>query len=111
VLLDSPPVLPVVDARILAGHADGTIMVLRASQCLRAEVVQAYDDLTAAGARVLGTVLVGGRSSSRYGYGYGHYGYGPSPAARVVSSRALTAQHSTTDRSEPSSEGDSGLES
>jgi capsular exopolysaccharide synthesis family protein len=31
VVLDSPPVLPVADARILAGQADGTLMVLRSS--------------------------------------------------------------------------------
>lgn len=113
VLVDSPPVLPVVDARILAGHADGTIMVLRASQSLRADVVQAYDDLTAAGARVLGTVLVGCRSSSRYGYGYGQYGYGsgPSSAARVVASRALTAGSSPAGGVDSSTRPDSGQES
>jgi capsular exopolysaccharide synthesis family protein len=77
VLLDSPPVLPVADSRILAGQADGTLMVLRSSHCRRSEVTQAYADLAAAGGRLLGTVLVGARSGSgnRYGYGYG-YGYG-----------------------------------
>ena len=59
VVLDSPPVLPVADARILAGQADGTIMILRAAHTRRMEVVQAYADLSAAGARLLGTILVG----------------------------------------------------
>ncbi len=72
VLLDSPPVLPVADARILAPHADGTIMVLRSAHCRRGEVAQAYADLNAAGGNLLGTVLVGapghGRSGEYYGY-------------------------------------------
>jgi capsular exopolysaccharide synthesis family protein len=69
VLLDSPPVLPVADARILARQADGTIMILRASHCRRTEVLQAQADLGAVGCRLLGTVLVGGTAGSQYGYG------------------------------------------
>ncbi|UCG33181.1 MAG: polysaccharide biosynthesis tyrosine autokinase [Phycisphaerales bacterium] len=85
VLLDSPPVLPVADARILAGQADGTIMVLRASHSRRPEVVQAYADLSAAGGTLLGTILVGVRGGSGPGYYYGDYEpYGREP-------RALTA--------------------
>ncbi len=68
VILDSPPVLPVADARILAGQADGTIMVLRASHTRRVEVVQAYADLSAAGGRLMGTILVGVDSLSDGGY-------------------------------------------
>jgi polysaccharide biosynthesis transport protein len=72
VLLDSPPVLPVADARILAGHADGTIMVLRAAHSRRGDEIQAFADLSAAGGRLLGTVLVGARPTGGYGYGYGY---------------------------------------
>lgn len=68
ILIDSPPVLPVADARILAGQADGTIMVLRASHTRRPEVIQAYADLSAAGGTLLGTVLVGSDSSTGYSY-------------------------------------------
>ena len=73
ILLDSPPVLPVADARILAGQADGTLMVLRASHSRRSEVVQAYADLHAAGGRLLGSVLVGVRAESSYGHSYGYH--------------------------------------
>lgn len=69
ILLDSPPVLPVADARILARQVDGTVMVLRASHCRRTEVLQAQADLNAVGCRLLGTVLVGGAGASQYGYG------------------------------------------
>ena len=72
VLLDSPPVLPVADARILSSQADGTILVLRSSHCRRAEVAQACTDLTDAGGRLVGAVLVGVPIGSVYG-GYGDY--------------------------------------
>lgn len=71
ILLDSPPVLPVADARILAGQADGTVMVLRSSHCRRSDVIHAYADLSAAGGKLLGTVLVGTRAGGAYGYAYG----------------------------------------
>ena len=72
VVLDSPPFLPVADARILASQADGTIMVLRSAHCRRDEAVQAYAGLSAGGGTLLGTVLVGARLGSDHGY-YGDY--------------------------------------
>jgi receptor protein-tyrosine kinase len=74
ILVDSPPVLPVADARILASQADGAMMVLRSAHCRRAEVVQAYADLCGAGGKLLGTVLIGGHYPADYGYGYGYRG-------------------------------------
>jgi capsular exopolysaccharide synthesis family protein len=76
VLLDSPPVLPVADARILACAADGAILVVRAHQNQREEVIEAVRHLDAAGGKLWGTVLI--RTGSRY-YGYSSkytYGYG-----------------------------------
>ncbi|GIK17399.1 MAG: hypothetical protein BroJett003_23630 [Planctomycetota bacterium] len=73
VILDSAPVLPVADARILAGQADGTIMAVRASQTRRAEAMEALAELSAAGARLFGTVLIG--TDPRGGY-YRGYDYG-----------------------------------
>ncbi len=70
IVLDSPPIYPVADARILAGQADGTIMVLRSAHCRRADVFQAYADLLAGGGRVLGSVFIGPRSESEP---YGDY--------------------------------------
>lgn len=81
ILLDSPPLLPVADAQILAAHADSTLLVVRSSHDRRREAALAYSQLTAAGGRLLGTVLIGGGSGKgygydKYGYGYGGYGYG-----------------------------------
>ena len=66
VLMDGPPVLPVADARILANQADGTLMVLRSSHSRRADVVQTYADLSAAGGKLLGTVLVDAPTGMSY---------------------------------------------
>ena len=75
VLLDSPPVLPVADARILARHADGTILVVWAERTWRADVVEALSYLDSAGGRLWGSVFVGSPRRRRYGYAY-NYGSG-----------------------------------
>ncbi len=83
VILDSPPVSPVADARILGGLCDGTIMVIRASHCRRTEVAEAYNSLATTGANVLGTILIGGSRSADYyrdyddSYEYGSEKQGP----------------------------------
>ena len=74
VLLDTPPLLPVADAAILAGQADVTILVEREHVSRRAEVASALLLLGSTGGHLLGTVFVGSANDSRYGYGYG-YGY------------------------------------
>ncbi len=74
VLLDSSPVLPVADARILAHHADGTILVVWAERTRRDDVVEALTHLESAGGKLWGTVFVGSRRRD-YGYSY-DYGYG-----------------------------------
>lgn len=88
VVIDSPPVMPVTDARILGARCDVTVLVLRAEKSTRRMAEQARDGLLSVGARILGVVVndaVHGRGgygyySSRYGYGYGGYGgYGASP--------------------------------
>ncbi|MFA5891011.1 MAG: hypothetical protein WDA27_08695 [Actinomycetota bacterium] len=59
VLLDSPPVLAAADASILGAYADGVLLVVSAGQTNRAHANEAKEQLAAAGARVLGAVLVG----------------------------------------------------
>ena len=78
IVIDSPPVLAVTDARIIAAHADVTIMVLRADQTRRKAAKQAREQLDSVGANTLGLVInCTPRSTDRYGYGggYGSYGY------------------------------------
>ena len=77
VLMDSPPVLPVADARILAGQADGTVLVVRAERTPRSNIFEAMRHLDSAGAALWGTIFIApghrrGPYARSYGYGYGY---------------------------------------
>ncbi len=83
VLIDSPPIIAVTDALILAALCDLTVIVLRAEKSTRRACVQAREALISVDARVLGIVVndvpqKGGRYGyySCYGYNYSHSGNG-----------------------------------
>ncbi len=57
VLVDTPPVLQISDARLLGRLADGVILVVRAGKTLRAAVRAAQERFDQDGTAVLGTVL------------------------------------------------------
>lgn len=79
IVIDSPPVMPVTDARILGALCDLTVLVLRAQKSSRRISMQARDSLASVGARVLGVVVNDvprSRGGYGYGYGYGYYTYG-----------------------------------
>jgi len=83
VLLDTPPILSLADARILARQADGAVLVVREGHCRRPDVIEAMAAVGASGGRLLGTVYVGSRL--RGGYYVGSYGAaGPTAAALNV---------------------------
>jgi capsular exopolysaccharide synthesis family protein len=74
VLIDSPPVLPVADALILAGYADAALVVVATGQTRRAELRRTREKLARAGVHVSGAVL--NKSTAQAGYGY-YGGYEP----------------------------------
>ena len=74
IIVDSPPVLPVTDAQILASICQITILVLRAEKSTWKASQQAHDALARVGARVLGVVVNDVPKNGRYGY-YGGDGY------------------------------------
>jgi len=77
ILIDSPPVLPVTDARILGAIADMTILVLRAEKSTRKGTQHAADCLLNVGAKLFGSVVNDvPRKRGGYGYYYGGYQYG-----------------------------------
>ncbi len=73
VLLDTPPLLPVTDAVVLAAQTGGAIVVARSGQVKRPQLEAALGILEAGDVTVLGTVLndVPTRHSTYYG-GYYH---------------------------------------
>lgn len=96
VIVDSPPVLPVTDAQILASICQITLLVLRAEKSTRRTSRQAHDALVRVGARVLGVVVNDVPKNGRYGY-YGASGYyGKSDASR---SRKVRNRTSSTEAS------------
>jgi tyrosine-protein kinase len=87
VLIDSPPVLPVTDAVVLAKDVDATLLIVAAGQTSRSDLQRAAEKLAQVNARVAGLVLnETTKQGAGYGYGY-QYGYG----GTYVSERALPA--------------------
>lgn len=77
VIIDSPPILAVSDALVLARHVDRTIFVIRWAKTPRAAVATAIKQLSMAGTKIAGIVLsrVNIRQHARYGYGDSMYYY------------------------------------
>jgi Mrp family chromosome partitioning ATPase len=81
IIIDSPPVMPVADARVIAALGDATVLVLRAERSTRRVSLAARNELWRVRATRIGVVVNGvpvrkqGHYGSGYGYGYGEYGY------------------------------------
>jgi protein-tyrosine kinase len=73
VILDSPPLLPVADASLLADHVDGVILVLRAASTQTSTAERACQELQ--GRNVVGVVLNAVEKAHAYG-SYYYHGYG-----------------------------------
>jgi capsular exopolysaccharide synthesis family protein len=74
VVFDSPPVLAVTDAAVLANLVDGTLLVVDCGETRRPAAIQAVERLTSVGGTVLGVVL-NRLSASRNGHYYYYYYY------------------------------------
>jgi succinoglycan biosynthesis transport protein ExoP len=57
VIVDSPPMLAVTDAAVLAQHTDGVVLVLRSGETEQRAAERAVDQLRRLGVRVFGAVL------------------------------------------------------
>lgn len=80
VVIDAPPLLPVIDAALLAAQADGAVIVCEIGRTRRAELEIALERLNGVGAHSLGLVankVRRGGYAAYYGYRYGtNYGAG-----------------------------------
>ncbi len=72
IIIDTPPMLNIPDARVLGRLADGTILVVRSAQTTRETAAAAARRLKEDGTRVLGTILNewDPRKTSQSGYAY-----------------------------------------
>jgi succinoglycan biosynthesis transport protein ExoP len=101
VLIDTPPVLAVADASILAPLVDGTMFVLDAEHSSRSAMVQSRDQLENAGATITGIVYnnfdPGQSSAYPYysSYYYQYYGTEEGPDGRGKKRKRRSRQAST----------------
>ena len=110
IIIDSPPVMPVTDVRLMAALADCTILVLRAERSTRRMSVAARDELLRVRAQRLGVIVNAAPArrsgyNSGYGYGYGYgaygqtsYGYGEEDSDNLSRrQRKLASQESSSE--------------
>ena len=79
VLFDTPPVLGLADAVLVAEHCDGLILLISLDRVDRSLPKESITRILSSGAPLLGVVtnaLKPENQSSAYKYGYGKYGYG-----------------------------------
>lgn len=97
IVVDSPPLLPVTDASLIASITDGALLVVRHGKTTKDQVAGCAERLAAVGAHCLGVVLnmVPAKSGGRYGYGYG-YGYGYAPTDSTDVDRSIGRRADTT---------------
>jgi capsular exopolysaccharide synthesis family protein len=72
VIFDSPPVLVVTDAQLLANKCDGTVLVVSSGFTERENAVKAKEQLTAAQGKLLGVVLNNKKQDNAQQYYYYH---------------------------------------
>jgi polysaccharide biosynthesis transport protein len=77
IIIDTPPMLHMPDARILGRFADGVILVVRSAQTIRESALAAKQRLSEDGTRILGTILNqwDPRKTNQYIYGYSNKHY------------------------------------
>ena len=82
VIIDTPPLGPVIDAAVIAKVVDGSILVISANRVSRRAAAAIRNQLIQANSNLLGVILnrvetkkKGYGYGDSYGYGYG-YGYG-----------------------------------
>ena len=77
VVVDCPPLMPVIDAAIVANVCDGTLLVISQNTVKKSDAKKSLEQLRLGDARVLGAILNKVNIQGQ-GYGkYGKYGYGP----------------------------------
>jgi succinoglycan biosynthesis transport protein ExoP len=89
VLIDSPPVLPVTDASVLATQVDGVILVASVGSSSRKDVARSLEVLDRVQAPLVGIVL--NRASEGDSYAYYRYSYGAEYTAQYGSKNSQSA--------------------
>jgi capsular exopolysaccharide synthesis family protein len=84
VIVDSCPILPVVDSRLISKYIDGVVFTLFRDYSRFPQASRALEILRSFGVHVLGSLVTGGDQEQ---YGYRSYNYYTKPTARLTDSR------------------------
>lgn len=76
VIVDTPAIKPVTDAGVLAGCADGTLLVVQLLRSSKSHTKDALRTIRELGANVLGTFVTAVRGDDPSQYGYGRFELG-----------------------------------
>lgn len=68
ILLDSPPVLPLTDTRVLASLADGAYLTVKAKETRKDDLSNAVKQIKTYSTRLFGVILIGISKKRSYGY-------------------------------------------
>ncbi len=109
VVIDSPPVMGLADAPLIASLANGAIVTVEAGRTGRGQAVSAIRRLRMANVRILGVVLTKfDATKASYGYGYSYaytydydYEYGQEKELRRRSGPASLLPHHTSRKRPP----------
>lgn len=96
IVIDTPPLLPLTDAAVIAPHVDGVVLVVRYGKTTRHQLTRSLRALAAVGARVLGTAVT--MTPSKAAEGYGSYQYEPTRPVEDLPPRLTPAWVSSTAR-------------
>jgi polysaccharide biosynthesis transport protein len=94
VLIDTPPLLPVTDAAILAKLTGGALVVVGADRLHRQQLADALGSLETVGARVLGVVL--NRLARKQSDAYSYYDYASASGTATKRKRKSVATSDPT---------------
>jgi Mrp family chromosome partitioning ATPase len=100
-LIDSPPVLPVTDALVVAGLVDGVLLVCNSGSTTKRSVKRAVELLHQVDAPLIGGILNGVHSKSDYGYAYGdnrYYQKSAPPAQELAANGKRNGRRKTRER-------------
>lgn len=75
IIIDTPPIIAVTDAQLLASYADGCLLVIASSQAEREAAMKSKELLEKVNAKILGVVLNKLKLEEKgyYGYYYNYY--------------------------------------
>ena len=76
ILIDTPPILGLSDARLIGSQTDGIILVIRLEKTRKDHVYSALDSLNIANLNLLGVVVNDVKKNfGSYDYGYNYYNH------------------------------------